>query len=103
MFHKCKITVVKRMVNEDLVNEFATEPKTFPICDRVKDGQEFFVTNPYEMPEGICPWAWADIRSFILTIASGGTYSEMKNTASTVATCTDPFRPVIFKIEKVHG
>ena len=101
MFQKCKITVVKRMVNDDLVNEYATEPKKFPICDIVKDGQEFVVTNPFVMPEGLCPWAWADIRMFILTMASGGSFPGMKNADTAVATCTDPFRPVIFKIEKV--
>ena len=35
MFHKCKITVVKRSVNTDLINEYVIDPKIFPICNKV--------------------------------------------------------------------
>jgi len=101
MFQKCKITVIKRMVNTDLVNEYVTDPGIFPICNKVMDQQEFFVSNPYEMPEGMCASAWADIRPYIITIASGGSFSMMKNPDSVLAICSDPFRPVIFNIEKV--
>lgn len=101
MFQQCKITVVKRVVNTDLVNEFATDPRIFPICNKVKDNQEFLVSNPFEIPEGICASAWADIRPYIIAVASGGRFPMMKNPDSTLAICSDPFRPVIFNIEKV--
>lgn len=103
MFLKCKITVVKRSVNTDLVNEYVTDPGIFPICDKVKDKQEFHVHSPFDMPEGMCASAWADIRPFIIAIASGGSFSMMKNPHSTLATCNDPFRPVIFNIERVES
>ncbi len=85
----------------DLVNSYVQRPENFAACDRVKDNQEFIIPNPYEMPEGICPYAWADIRPQILAIASGGTFSLLKEKNTAVATCTDLFRPVLFKIEKI--
>lgn len=100
MFQKCKIKI-KRMVNTDLVNEYGIDPKIFPMCSKVIDKQEFIVSNPFEMPNGICAWAWADIRPFIIAIASGGSFSMMKNPNSTLAICSDPFRPIVFYIEKI--
>jgi uncharacterized repeat protein (TIGR04076 family) len=76
-------------------------PENFSTCDIVSDNQEFIISNPYEMPENICAYAWADIRPSIIAIASGGTFDFMKDKNSTLATCTDPIRPVIFKIEKM--
>lgn len=101
MFHKCKVTVIKRTSNMELVHSYMKSPDNFKVCDRVKDNQEFIITNPYEMPEGICAYAWADIRPQILAIASGGTFEFLKEKNTAVATCTDLFRPVIFKIEKI--
>jgi uncharacterized repeat protein (TIGR04076 family) len=101
MFQKCKVTVLKKGCNMDLANSFVKDPNNFAICNQVEDNQEFIISNPYVMPEGICSYAWADIRPLILTIASGGTCSFLKDENSAIATCTDPFRPVIFKIEKI--
>lgn len=101
MFPKCKITVIKRGNNSGLVQSFVKEPGNFSACNQVKDHQEFTISNPYEMPAGLCAHAWADIRPQILAIASGGRFSFLKEPNMAVATCTDPFRPVIFKIEKI--
>lgn len=54
MFHKCKITVVKRLANKDLIDKYVTNLKIFPICNKVEKKQEFFVATPFEMSEGIC-------------------------------------------------
>lgn len=72
------------------------------ICDLVADNQEFLVTDPFALPAGLCPSAWADIRPHILTMATGGSYSFVKREHTTIATCTDPFRPVIFQIERIY-
>ncbi len=101
MFHKCKITVLKRECNREIVNAYVKHPEHFSICERVNDHQEFIVSNPYEMPEGLCAYAWADIRPQILAIASGSTFEFLKEKNVALATCTDLFRPVIFKIEKI--
>lgn len=102
MFQKCKVTVVKKEFNSDLVERFVKQPENFAICDRVEDDQEFIISNAFEMPEGICPYAWADIRSMILAISTGGSFEIMKNKNSTLASCSDLFRPVTFKIERMN-
>lgn len=102
MFHKCKVTVVKRMLNQDLVDEYLAKPEWMKVCDKIADGQEFVVENPYEKPEGMCASAWADIRTYIIAIASGGRFKFMRNENTILASCTDLFRPVIFKIERME-
>lgn len=49
----------------------------------------------------MCASAWADIRPYIITMATGGKFDFMKDTDVTVAICSDPFRPVIFEIKRV--
>ncbi len=101
MFHTCKVTVVKKSCDMELVNSFVKSPVNFSACNTVEQDQEFIISNPYEMPEGMCAYAWADIRPQILAIASGGTFEFLKEKNTAVATCTDLFRPVVFKIEKI--
>lgn len=101
MFHKCKITVVRRTVDKELIDTYLEKPYFSGACDQVKDGQEFMIDNPFQMPEGMCASAWADIRPYIMTISSGGMFDFMKDKNSAIASCTDLFRPVVFKIERV--
>ncbi len=101
MFHKCRVRVIKRMINQELIDAYLTGSNTMSICNKMEDGQEFIIDNPYEMPEGICASAWSDIRTYIIVIASGGTFKAMKNEYSILASCTDLFRPVIFEIERI--
>ncbi len=103
MFHKCKVTVVKRYINKELAFSYLKKSENFSACNIVKDNQEFIVSAPFELPEGLCASAWADIRPFIMTIASGGAFSFFKEKNTALATCTDLFRPVIFKIELIDG
>jgi len=86
---KGKITVLKRMVNQDLINKY--EHKTVAPCDIYGDGQEFAVDSWDAPPEGFCEWAWADIQKKIELAERLGTV---------VACCTDGFRPVVFEIER---
>jgi uncharacterized repeat protein (TIGR04076 family) len=46
------------------------------------------------MPEGFCGWAWADIQDKVWGMARGGANVF-------VTCCTDGYRPVIFKLEKL--
>lgn len=101
MFHLCKITVIQRNLNREICKKFLKQPERMKICDVVQVNQEFLVTDPFALPEGMCASAWADIRSHILTIATGGSYGFGTSSNVTVATCTDPFQPVIFKIERL--
>ncbi len=91
----CRITVVRRAAHQDLADRHAPGHKVNP-CDRFKDGQEFVLSQPWSPPEGFCPWAWADIRSYVMANFHGGKLPL-------VACCTDGFRPVHFKIESAQA
>jgi len=100
--HKCKITVLKRMVNQDSADEYLDVTGDFGACERFSDGQEIVVEHPFRMPEDFCPWAWADIRGDIMTIATGGDLPWIKRRNTAITGCTDWFRPVIFKVEQIE-
>jgi uncharacterized repeat protein (TIGR04076 family) len=64
------------------------------VCDKYKDGQEFAVVSPYRKPDGFCDTAWADIRTYVHMV-------DLGKFPASVNCCTDGFRPVFFKIERV--
>ncbi|MFW9916612.1 MAG: TIGR04076 family protein [Candidatus Thorarchaeota archaeon] len=103
---KCKITVLKRTTNQDLIDEYLEDKyRNFGPCDRFQDNQEFIIDGEAAMaqpPENFCVWAWADIRKDILTIAVGGNMPGLKQKGTIISGCTDWFRPVIFKIERLN-
>jgi uncharacterized repeat protein (TIGR04076 family) len=86
---KGKITVLRRMANYDLIEEY--EHRTVAPCGLFKDGQEFAVEDWGCCPEGFCKWAWADLAKKIALAEELGVV---------VACCTDGFRPVVFEIER---
>jgi uncharacterized repeat protein (TIGR04076 family) len=99
--YKCKITVLKRMVNQDLADEYLKSAESAGPCARFQDGQEFVLEGPFAVPENFCPWAWADIRKDILMIVTGGDPSWIKRPGTLITGCTDWFKPVIFKVERM--
>ncbi len=101
-YYKCRITVVKKELYRDIANEFLKEPEKIMVCDKVEENREYVVINPYYPPEGFCPSAWADIRPYLLVAAAGGRSDSMKENNVMLAICSDPFRPVVFKIEIVE-
>jgi uncharacterized repeat protein (TIGR04076 family) len=98
---KCKITVLKRTLNQDLVDEYMDDPGDFGPCPSYHDGQEFVLESPFDVPEGFCPSAWASICNDILAIATGSNPPWMNRPGTTIAGCSDWFRPVIFKVERL--
>jgi len=99
---KCKITVLKRTINQDLIDEYLDDPyKDFGLCECFSDGQEFIIESPSVVPEDFCAWAWADIRRDILTVVVGGDMPGMRLRGTVITGCTDWFRPVIFKVERM--
>jgi uncharacterized repeat protein (TIGR04076 family) len=99
---KCKITVLKRTIHQDLVNEYLESPGEHPgQCEYFSEGQEFVAQQPWEAPEGFCNWAWADIRKDILTVMGGGSFPGMKQPGIIITGCSDWFRPVLFKVEAI--
>jgi uncharacterized repeat protein (TIGR04076 family) len=103
---KCRITIVKRTLNHDLIEEYLSEEyQELGACERLSDGQEFVLEGFEELasvPEGFCHWAWADIRHDILRVASGGDMPGLKRSGMAIVGCTDWLRPVIFKIERIE-
>jgi len=93
-----KITVEKRLSNESLIEKYGVGVE--PLCDAVKDGQEF-IAEDLKMPEGFCHWAWADIQRDVVTLALGGNFPWVKDEGVAISCCTDGFRPVIFKLERL--
>lgn len=89
----CKITVLKRTLNTDWSKEFRNSEGTK--CNIFEEGQEFVIDSPWTAPDGFCHWAWADIRTFIHLVQEGKYHTF-------VSCCTDGFRPVFFKIERIQ-
>ena len=87
-----RITVLKRSIQQEF-QKYSWGP--IPICDRVKEGQQFMVTSDNNRaPEGMCESAWNDIRKTVYSIREVGPERA-------VACCTDGFRPVFFLLERV--
>jgi len=86
-----KITVLRRDFEKEFVEKLKTGPKG--PCTRFNDGQEFTVTSQWAMPEKFCEWAYADIRAYIPMVLGQGN--------PIAVCCTDGFRPVFFKVERI--
>ena len=95
--HKVKITVLRKLFHKDLVEQY-TDTGNWTPCSHFEVGQEFVVpeTTPWQMPEGFCGWAWADMQKMVWGMARGGPNLF-------VTCCTDGYRPVVFLLEKIMG
>lgn len=95
--YKVRITVLKRLFHKDFMDEYSDWENKIP-CQHFKEGQEFVVSEdtPWVMPSGFCGWAWADIQKIVWGMARGGIKRF-------VTCCTDGYRPVIFKLERITG
>ena len=94
-----KVTVVKKLTNKDLIDRYGKNVK--PQCELFNVGDEFIVKDS-SMPEGFCGWAWADIQRDVAVLALGGNFFWVKEKGIGITSCTDGFRPVIFKLERVE-
>ena len=101
---RVKITVLKRTFNQDLVDAYLEDAHRLQgPCECFKEGQEFIV-DASEAPGEFCnrcPWAWADIYKAIVNVAAGANTIGAKQPGFVIAGCSDWFRPVIFKIERL--
>jgi uncharacterized repeat protein (TIGR04076 family) len=96
--HQVRITVLKKHFHEEFVARYAADPARWTDCQHFEVGQEFLTAfdAPWEMPQGFCGWAWADIQKLVYGMARGGQDAF-------VTCCTDGYRPVIFCLEKLEG
>jgi uncharacterized repeat protein (TIGR04076 family) len=100
---KVRITVVKKAFDEELVAKHMKPDaaETFTPCSH-DIGESFLVDQPVMRPDGLCPWAWHDIESFVRIAAFEGKVEDYQPDNSWVRCCTDAFRPVTFLIEPVE-
>lgn len=95
----CKITVLKRIMNVKLAEEYCQEKVRK--CEFFQEGQEFLVEGE-KKPENFCDWAWNDIQKSVVTLMNGGGFKGwMKNHSTNICCCTDGIRPVVFKVERI--
>ena len=90
-----KITVLKRLLMNDIIRQYAG--KAIEPCARCKEG-DVFITDGRKVPEGFCVWAWADIFKDILMVRQNAECGSADKKCQVVS-CTDGFRPVIFLVE----
>lgn len=99
---KCRVTVIKRSLNKDIIDRYMKEEmKNSNLCSMFKEGDKFLVHSEFHMPEKFCHWAWADIRNDIMAIINGARFPWFEEKEMTISGCTDWFKPVLFKIEKL--
>ena len=94
--YRVKITVMKKLYHADMVAAYAAKPENWSECTHFAVGDEYItdLNEPWKMPEGFCGWAWADIQKTVYGMARGGQDVF-------VTCCTDGYRPVVFKLEKI--
>jgi uncharacterized repeat protein (TIGR04076 family) len=103
---QCKITVLKKMLDEDLAKEYCLNETS--VCNAFEVGQEFIAKFPQKEPDDFpCSGAWSNISDFVFVLLSGGNFGPsrwkwMKNDRTMISCCSDGVRPVIFKIEFVE-
>jgi uncharacterized repeat protein (TIGR04076 family) len=97
---KCKITVLKRNFDEELVKEYGA--KNIGKCPLLQDGQIFY--GDWAKPEGFCDEAWKAIYQYVFALAHGSEifyYADwIEKPGVAICSCNDGLRPVIFKIER---
>jgi uncharacterized repeat protein (TIGR04076 family) len=98
---RVRITVVKKTFNEEFAEEYG-EPGAFkPVgcCHDLEIGREFVCDG--HMPDGFPDWAWTDIQKYVVVLARGGNFVGAKPGVF-VTCCTDGFRPVFYKLERIE-
>lgn len=99
----CRITVLRRMFNQDLAEQYRRpDIETIP-CKFFTEGQEFVVEDLGHRPEAFpCDWAWNDIQKVLMAMQVGGDFGRwMKDPDTFIVCCTDGIKPVVFKLERL--
>lgn len=97
-----KITVVKKIDNQDVIEKYGNPTRTdLKECPLLNVGDELFVKD-MTIPEGFCSWAWSDIIRDVALLSFGGNAGNVNKKGTFITSCTDGFRPVIFRLERVE-
>ena len=99
---KIKITIVKCLSTREIhgAADLGCSAELDDVCPAFREGQEFIIEDGCQ-PEGFCSGAWADIFRHTRTLMWGGQYPWMNEPDKYLACCTDGFRPVVFRIERL--
>jgi uncharacterized repeat protein (TIGR04076 family) len=99
---KVKITVVKTLNTREIHrnSDLGCSQDLQPTCPVFAEGEEFIVTH--DIPRRFCQGAWADIFRYIDVVRFGGNFPWINEEGKYLACCTDGFRPVIFRIERLE-
>lgn len=101
---KVRITVMKKVLHQDLLDEYlapSARERGFSLCSAFEVG-DTFVLNGMEYPEGFCHWAWADIQRDVMMVMFGQGFPWVAPAKTAITCCTDGFRPVTFKVERIE-
>jgi len=102
---KVKITVVKRLGRSEVHGDAnpGCSAELTDLCPVFTEGQEFVISKDNSSaPEGFCSGAWADIFRHTRVLLWGGHYPWMNEDGKYLTCCTDGFRPVIFRLERIE-
>jgi len=99
--NRCKITVLKTTLDEELAKEYGAEGLS--ACPMHTAGQTFFAD--YANPDSFCDEAWKAIYQYVFALSHGADkgvfyYGDwIRKPGVAICSCNDGLRPVIFKIE----
>ncbi len=97
--YKVKITVLKRHIHKDLIDQYENEGS----CEMKLN--DVFISIDGKKPDGFCNNAWRSVGPYVLRLANGEDNffnGWMKNKKSAMVSCDDGFRPVSFYVEVVE-
>lgn len=97
--YKVKITVLKRHIHKDLIDQYENEGS----CEMKLN--DVFISIDGKKPDGFCNNAWRSVGPYVLRLANGEDNffnGWMKNKKSAMVSCDDGFRPVTFYVEVVE-
>lgn len=98
---RCKITVLKTALFQDLADEYVTRPGYGP-CSRNNVGDVYYTGGHFgtDMPEGFCPQAWESLVMPVNVLVGGGKVFGFDEVH--IASCADGLRPVVFRLERAE-
>jgi len=95
---KARIAVLKCMDNRHVQETERIGGYSGP-CDAFEVGQTFVAG--WDLPDGFCSFAWADIHDDLLMIQCGGNPGYIEPDHTMISCCKDGLCPVVFKIERL--
>ena len=98
---KLKITVLHRIEPSELFDKLPVTPRNELHACGIYEGNQEFIIEGNQMPEGFCSSAWMAINPTVKTFLYGGSLPWYKEQGVSVTCCLDGLRPVIFKIERM--